>query len=139
MTPRDDFSPGEEAVRTCTVTQEMIRAFAELSGDTNPVHLDEDYARGTRFGGAIAHGLLVASLLSALLGTELPGPGAIYLGQELRFRAPVKPGDTVTARVTVTGWNPDNGRINLCTEVENQDGVLVLSGEAKLVMAQYLD
>jgi acyl dehydratase len=139
MTPRGDFALGEQAVRICTVTREMIDAFAELSGDTNPVHLDEDYARGTRFGGTIAHGLLVVSLLSALLGTELPGPGAIYLGQDLRFRAPVKPGDTITARVTVTGWNPDNGRVNLATEAENQDGVTVLTGEARLVMSQYLD
>jgi len=90
------------------------------------------------FGGRIAHGMLVASLISAVLGTRLPGPGAIYLSQQLRFLAPVRPGDEVTARVSVTAWDPEKGRVTLLTEVANKKGIAVIAGEAQLVMSSYL-
>ena len=138
MQTRASFSIGETATITRQFTQADIDAFAQLSGDTNPVHLDEAYARTTYFGGRIAHGMLVVSLISSLLGNTLPGPGCIYLGQDLKFLAPVRPGDTVTARVEVTAWDEEKGRIRLLTEVRNQDGVVVITGEARLVMASYL-
>jgi len=136
---RTEFTVGEEATLTKTVTLADIETFARISGDTNPLHLDDDYARSTRFGGRIAHGMLVAGLISAVLGTQLPGPGAVYLGQELRFTAPVRPGDTLTARVRVAEFNSAKGRIALSTEVVNQDGTTVVSGEARLVMSASLE
>ena len=100
--------------------------------------MNYEYAKSTIFGGRIAHGMLVAGLISAVLGTILPGPGAIYLSQQLRFLAPVRPGDEVTARVKVTGWDPDKGRVTLFTEVANKKGIAVIAGEAKLVMSSHL-
>lgn len=135
---REEFTLGEQAELTRTVSVANIIAFAEVSGDTNPVHLDEAYASRSFFGGRIAHGMLGASLVSAVLGTKLPGPGAVYLSQELQFHAPVRPDDTLTARVTVTGWEAARGRVTLRTEVLNQSGVSVLSGEARLVMSTFL-
>jgi len=135
---RRSFSVGEEASLVRVVTDAAIRAYAELSGDDNPIHVDEEYAQHTAFGGRVAHGLLVASLISALLGTKLPGPGAIYLSQYLKFTAPVRPGDTVTARVRVTSWDPVKGRLTMATEVANQHGTQVIAGEAQLVMSAYL-
>jgi 3-hydroxybutyryl-CoA dehydratase len=135
---RSHFTVGEEATLSRTIRSEDIAAFARVTGDDNPVHLDDEYARGTYFGGRIAHGMLVVSLISAVLGTQLPGPGSIYLSQELRFRAPVRPGDTVTARVEVTAWDATRGRITLLTEVSNQEGVTVVTGEARLVMSAFL-
>ena len=100
----DELRVGQTAEITRVVGAADIEAFAAVSGDNNPVHLDEAYARGTPFGGRIAHGMLAAAYISAVLGTELPGPGAIYLSQSLRFRRPVKIGDPVTARVTGRRW-----------------------------------
>ncbi len=125
---------GEEATLSKTIRDEEIKAFAEISGDKNPLHLDEDYARSTRFGGRIAHGMLVASLISSVLGTKLPGPGAIYLSQELRFLAPVRPGERVTARVKVTQWDRTKAHVTLSTEVVNEEGKPVISGQAKLLV-----
>ena len=88
------LTPGAKATRTQTITDEMVRSFATLTGDTNPVHLDEIYAATTRFGKRIAHGMLAASLISAALANDLPGPGTVYLSQSLQFKAPVYPGDT---------------------------------------------
>ncbi len=93
--------PGASASRTCTISDEMIRGFAELTGDTNPVHLDDAYAAGTRFGRRIAHGMIAAGMISATLANDLPGPGTVYLGQSLKFKQPVYPGDTITATVEV--------------------------------------
>lgn len=135
---RREFSVGETAEVTKTVSAVDIEDFARVTGDTNPVHLDEAYASTTRFGGRIAHGMLGAGLISAVLGTKLPGPGAIYLGQTLRFRAPVRPGDTITARATVTEWNFEKGTVKLATEVTNQEGTAVITGEATLIMSSYL-
>ena len=136
---RSHFEVGEEATLTRTISDTDIRAFARISGDENPIHLDNDYAQGTRFGGRIAHGMLVAGMISAVLGTQLPGPGAIYLSQELRFRAPVYPGNTVTARVKVAEWDATRGRVRLLTEVVNREGVIVITGEARLVMSSFLE
>ncbi len=138
MQERTDFQVGEQSTLTKTISDEDIRDFARICGDENPVHLDEDYAKGTFFKGRIAHGALVASLISAVLGNQLPGPGCIYLSQEVKFKAPVRPGDTVTARAEVTAWDQDRGRITLLTEVANQDGLVVITGQAVLVMASYL-
>lgn len=128
------FQVGESASLTRTITEDDVVAFACLTGDTNPLHLDEAYARTTRFGRRIAHGLLTAGLISALLGTELPGPGAIYLEQSLRFLEPVYPGDTITATVEVTAYREDKGLVTLRTECFNQQGEQVLTGEAVLLV-----
>src|SRR5579864_6975087 len=104
--------------------------FAAASGDTNPIHLDDAAAAGSRFGGRVAHGMLVASFISAVLGTDLPGPGSIYLSQTLRFLAPVRPNDTVIVRVTVLEVVLDRRRVRLETVCRNQQGQVVLSGEA---------
>jgi 3-hydroxybutyryl-CoA dehydratase len=136
---RTSFTVGEEAILSKLVSDDDIKAFARISGDDNPVHMNDDYAKGTMFGGRIAHGMLVAGLISAVLGTMLPGPGAIYLSQQLRFRAPVRPGDQVTARAKVTEWNPEKGRVTLLTDVMNQEGSVVIEGEARLVMSSYLE
>jgi len=135
---RGSFTIGEEATLTKLVNDIDIKAFAQISGDDNPVHMNDEYAKGTMFGGRIAHGMLVAGLISAVLGTMLPGPGAIYLSQQLRFLAPVRPGDEVTARAEVTSWDPEKGRVTLFTEVANQKGIAVIAGEARLVMSSYL-
>lgn len=135
---RTNFDIGESAVLSKTISSEDIDAFARITGDTNPIHLDDAYARETRFGGRIAHGILGAGLISAVLGTQLPGPGAIYLGQTLRFKAPVRPGDTIAARATVTQWNAEKGTVTLATEAVNQAGTIVMTGEATLIMSRFL-
>jgi len=122
---------------TRTIGEADVAAYARISGDENPIHLDETYAQGTRFGGRIVHGMLIAGLISAVLGNKLPGPGAIYLSQILRFTAPVRVGETVTVRVRVTEWDEIRGRITLLTEVVNQNGAIVITGEAKLVMSAF--
>ncbi|WGF87108.1 MaoC family dehydratase [Marinivivus vitaminiproducens] len=96
-----------------TITDADITLFAGISGDTNPVHLDEDFASGTLFNGRIAHGMLTASLISTVIGTKLPGPGCIYLSQSLRFLAPVRIGDTATAEVRVVQIQPERRRLTL--------------------------
>ncbi|HEU4593548.1 MAG TPA: MaoC family dehydratase [Pyrinomonadaceae bacterium] len=121
---------GDSAEVSRMITDEDIRAFAELTGDRNPVHLDEEYAAGTRFGRRIAHGMLGASLISALLANELPGSGTVYLSQSLRFVAPVYPGDTVTARVSVSRLREDKPVVTLETVCRNQRGELLIEGEA---------
>ena len=128
------FRVGEKASLTRTVTEQDITAFARLTGDTNPLHLDEDYARTTRFGRRIAHGFLTAGLISAVLGTKLPGPGAIYLEQHLRFTKPVYPGDSITAVVEIVRYQEEKGLLTLKTECFNQNEELVLTGEAVLLV-----
>ncbi len=116
-----------------TVTDRDIQLFAEVSTDRNPVHLDDAYAQDTRFEGRIAHGMLTASLISAVIGEQLPGHGSVYLGQSLRFMAPVRPGDTVDTHVTVTAIDHAKRRVTLETHCAVGE-TLVLKGEA-LVMA----
>ena len=128
--------PGDQASRSLTITDEVIHAFADLTGDHNPVHLDDSYAAGTRFGRRIAHGMIAAGLISATLANELPGPGSVYLSQSLQFKAPVFPGDTVTATVEVREVRPDKPIVTLSTRCTNQEGVLVLEGEAVILASR---
>jgi 3-hydroxybutyryl-CoA dehydratase len=129
----EDIEVGMTGTYGKTVTEADIMAFAGVSGDTNPVHLNEEFAKDTLFKGRIAHGMLAASFLSTVLGTRLPGPGCIYMGQTLNFRAPVKVGDTVHARVTVTEIDRDKRRIKVDTVCSVGDKVVV-DGEAKLMV-----
>lgn len=124
------FQVGDTATYQRQITADDIAAFARLSGDHNPLHADPDFARRTRFGRPIAHGMLTAALISAVLGTRLPGPGGIYLSQELRFLAPVYPGDRITARVEVLAVREDKPILHLRTTCTNQDGVTVVDGTA---------
>lgn len=121
---------GTRASVTRTITDDQIRTFAEITGDTNPLHLDDAHAATTRFGGRIAHGMLTAGLISTIIGTKLPGLGAIYLQQQLRFVAPVRPGDTITATGEVIAVRPEKRILTLRTECTNQHGELVITGEA---------
>jgi 3-hydroxybutyryl-CoA dehydratase len=125
---------GDSAEVSKTITEEDVRAFAELTGDRNPVHLDEEYASTTRFGRRIAHGMLGASLISTVLASELPGRGSVYLSQTLRFTAPVFLGDTVTARVTVTHVREDKPVVTLETVCTNERGERVVEGEAVVLV-----
>src|SRR4051812_28201458 len=125
---------GDSAEVSKTITEEDVRAFAELTGDRNPVHLDEEYASTTRFGRRIAHGMLGASLISTVLASELPGRGSVYLSQTLRFTAPVYLGDTVTARVIVKHVREDKPVVTLETVCTNQRGERVVEGEADVLV-----
>lgn len=129
----EDLDEGMEASFSKTITDADILLFSGISGDTNPVHLDAVYAEGTRFGGRIAHGMLSASLISAVLGTKLPGTGAIYLSQNLRFRAPVKPGDTVTARVRVVSLDQARRRATLACTCHVGE-LLAIDGDAQVMV-----
>ncbi len=126
---------GDAASLTKTLTDNDVRAFAELTGDHNPVHLDEEYAARTRFGRRIAHGMLAASLISATIANELPGRGTVYLSQSLQFTAPVFLGDEVTARVTVVRIREDKPVVTLETVCMNQAGETVVKGEAVVLVS----
>lgn len=129
----DELSVGLSARLIRTVSLEDIQAFAAVSGDINPAHLNEDYADATMFHGVIAHGMLGAALISALFGTQFPGPGTIYLGQELKFTKPVRIGDTLTVLATVSEKNDEKKRVKMDCLVTNQHGDVVLKGEANLM------
>jgi 3-hydroxybutyryl-CoA dehydratase len=133
-----DIKPGDSATYSKTITDEDIRAFAELAGDDNSVHLNDEYARKTRFGRRIAHGMLSASLISTVIGTQLPGSGTIYLSQSFKFVAPVFPGDTVTAQATVKAVRDDKPIVTLETVCTNQRGETVITGEA-VVLVENVD
>lgn len=130
------LQPGQKASRTTTITDEMIRAFAALTGDSNPVHLDDAYAATTRFGRRIAHGMIAAGLISAALANDLPGPGTVYLSQSLQFKAPVYPGDTITTTIEVKSVRPDKPIATLGTVCRNQEDVVVLEGEAIVLVSR---
>ena len=125
-----ELTPGDRAEITRVVAQEDVAAFVEAVGDYNPVHSDAAYAAGTPFKAPIAPGIYTAGLISAVIGTQLPGPGAIYLSQSLKFLKPVKAGDCITARVEITEVIRERNRIRLQTACVNQQGEDVLSGEA---------
>jgi 3-hydroxybutyryl-CoA dehydratase len=131
--PFEDLAIGDAAGCTHTVTEADLIAFAAVSGDVNPVHLDAAYAAGTPFKERIAHGMLSAGFISALLGTRLPGPGAIYLSQSLTFKRPVKIGDAVETRITIIALDAEKARVTLACQC-SVAGKAVLEGEA-LVMA----
>ncbi|HEY0053470.1 MAG TPA: MaoC family dehydratase [Caulobacteraceae bacterium] len=127
----DELEVGQSAEKTVEVTEERIRIFADASDDHNPVHMDEAYAATTAYRGRIAHGLLSASFVSAVVGTMLPGPGSIYLEQSLNFHKAVRIGDVVTARVTVAAIDAGSARVTLKTECL-VGGEPVLEGEATI-------
>jgi acyl dehydratase len=129
----DELKVGDSADIVRQVSTEDIAAFVAATGETNPIHSDPAYAAGTRFKGVIAPGILTAGLISAVLGTRLPGTGTVYLSQDLRFHEPVRPGDTITSRVEVIEIISERRRVRLKTTCSNQHGTVVVSGEA-LVM-----
>ena len=126
----EDIKIGDEASLTRTITEVHIVNYAGLTGDWNPMHADAEHAAQSMFGERIAHGMLVAGLISAVLGTQLPGPNSIYLGQDLNFVAPVKIGDTLKVIVTVTEKRDDKRIIKLRTYATNQRGEMVIDGTA---------
>jgi 3-hydroxybutyryl-CoA dehydratase len=129
----DEITEGMSAIFSKTVTEADIVLFAGITGDTNPVHLDEEFAKPTMFKGRIAHGMLTAGFISAVFGTKLPGPGCIYMSQNLKFKAPVKIGDTVKARVTVSAIDQEKARVTFATTCHVGDKI-VLDGEAQLMV-----
>ena len=132
----DDIFLGQTASFSKQVEETDIQMFSAVSGDVNPVHLDEEFAAGTMFGGRIAHGMLTGAVISAALAMELPGPGCIYLGQTLRFTRPVKIGDRITAHLEVIAKRDGKKIITLACKVSNQDGKVVASGEAQVLASR---
>ncbi len=131
--PYAELKIGDKASMTKTVSEHDIYTFAGVTGDFNPVHIDAEYAKTTMFKERIAHGMLSAGFISAVLGTALPGANSIYLAQELSFRAPVKIGDTVTATVEIIELIPEKNRVICRTTVTNQGGILVVDGKATML------
>ncbi|MGE9763811.1 MaoC family dehydratase [Pseudomonas sp. PDM20] len=130
--PYEELEVGQKANFQRSVTERDIQLFAEVSGDRNPVHLDAEYAATTQFKERIAHGMLTGALISAAIATTLPGPGTIYLGQNLSFTRPVKLGDELTVELEVLEKLPKN-RVRISTTVVNQDGKAVVKGEAEVM------
>ncbi len=128
------IAAGDRAAREFVVTDESLEHFAQACGDRNPLHFDDEYAAGTQFGGRIAHGMLTGGFISAVLANDLPGPGSVYLSQELSFRAPVRPGDTVRVQVEVTEVN-ERGRATLSTDAYVGE-TLVARGTARVLLAR---
>ena len=126
----DQLNIGEKASLTKQITESDVLRFAEVTGDRNPIHLDPEYASKTRFKERIAHGMLIASLISAAISSRLLGPGNIYVSQSLEFKAPVKLGDVIQAEVELIEKIPEKNRVRLKTTCRNQDGTVVIDGEA---------
>jgi acyl dehydratase len=129
------FKVGDKKAINIQVTDKMVRQFAELSGDNNPIHLDEEYAKTTRFGRRIAHGMICGALISRALATEL-GTGGIYLSQNLKFLSPVFIDDIITIELQVTALREERGIGTIATTVTNQRGEIVVKGEAMIMMAK---
>ncbi|MBF7729653.1 MaoC family dehydratase [Pseudomonas sp. N040] len=130
--PYDDLQVGQQASFSCTVEERDIQLFAAVSRDHNPVHLDAEFAAQSMFKERIAHGMFSGALISAAIACELPGPGSIYLGQQMRFTRPVKLGDTLTVQLEVLEKLP-KGRVRIATRVFNQNQELVVDGEAEVL------
>lgn len=128
-----DLKIGMNAVVTKTITETDIILFAGISMDNNPAHTNEEYAKNTMFKHRIAHGMLSVGLISAALGTKLPGEGSIYLSQDVKFVAPVYVGDTISANVEIIQLIPEKNRVILKTDCVNQNGTLVITGKATLM------
>lgn len=126
----DDLQIGDSAEFAKTVSESDIYLYAGLTGDCNPAHINEEYAKKTFFETRIAHGMLSAGFISTVIGTKLPGTGSIYVKQNLSFLAPVRIGDTITALAQITDINVEKNRVRLKTTCMNQDGIQVLEGEA---------
>ncbi|AVQ21808.1 enoyl-CoA hydratase [Fusobacterium necrophorum subsp. funduliforme] len=131
----EDLKIGMKDSITKTITETDVILYSGITLDVNPAHLNEEHAKKTMFKKRIAHGMLTAGLISAVLGTKLPGEGTIYMGQEIAFTAPVYFGDTITANVEIIELIPEKKRVLLSTVCTNQDGVVVLSGKAKVMKA----
>jgi 3-hydroxybutyryl-CoA dehydratase len=129
----EDLSPDMEASVSKTITDEDVRAFAKLSGDINPVHIDDDFAAGTMFKKRIAHGFLTGALFSTVLGTKLPGPGCIYMSQTMKFKGPVYIGDEVVATCKITAVDTEKARVTLACDC-SVNGKTVLAGEALMMV-----
>ena len=129
----EDLKVGQTAIYARTITETDIILFAGITGDNNPVHINEEFASNTMFSGRIAHGMLTASFISTVLGVKLPGPGAIYVSQTLRFKAPVRAGDMLNVRATITYLVPEKRRATLSTIVSVGNKV-VLEGEAVVIV-----
>ena len=129
----DEIQIGESASLTRTIRVEDVQLFAAMSGDVNPAHLDADYAKNTPFGDVIAHGMFGGALVSTILGTQLPGPGTIYVDQQLRFTRPVKIGDTLTVTLTCKEKSDEKKRVILDCVATNQDGKAVIRGTAEVI------
>ena len=125
----DQIKVGDTAEFAKTVTETDIYLYAGITGDFNPAHVNEVYAKSTFFKTRIAHGMLTAGFISAIIANQLPGPGTIYLKQDLSFLAPVHIGDTITGRVEIIELIPEKNRVRIKTTCSNQDGVMVISGE----------
>ncbi|MBN2228400.1 MAG: MaoC family dehydratase [Candidatus Thorarchaeota archaeon] len=125
-----DLKLGQRAEILHILTEDDIQRFGDLSGDYNPLHFDEQWAKRTMFGSRIAHGLLTASFISTAIGMHLPGPGTIYMSQSMRFLGPVRIGDTIKTIVEIIGLDDSKERVSLRTSCFNQDGKAVLDGEA---------
>jgi 3-hydroxybutyryl-CoA dehydratase len=134
VTKYSDLVLGQSAEVVHTVTEEDVQKFGELSGDYNPLHFDEEWAKNTMFGSRIAHGILTAAFISTAIGMHLPGPGTIYMSQSMRFLGPVRIGDTVTALVEIIELNDEKQRVTLKTTCTNQDGKIILDGEALVAL-----
>ncbi|MFW5790128.1 MAG: MaoC family dehydratase [Bacillota bacterium] len=130
----DSFHVGDTASFSKTITESDVSNYAGITGDFNPVHIDQEYAKNSFFKDRIVHGMLSAGLISAVLGTKLPGPGAIYLSQDLKFRKPVKINDTITAKVEVTEKKPEKKILKLKTICFNQKDDEVLTGNAEIML-----
>ena len=131
-----ELKVGQSAERTKLMTESLINAYAELTGDFSPVHIDEAAAAKTRFGTRIAHGMLSVSFLSAVIGMDLPGPGTIWVAQALKFKQAVKLGDTITWRVEVLELFPEKKRATLSTVCRNQRGETVIEGEGTILLLE---
>ena len=129
-----DFSVGQSFQKDFFISEELGRSFAQISGDFNPVHLDEEYAKGTMFGKRIAHGMLLGGYISGILGNDFPGEGTIYLKQDMKFMKPVYYGDTITISVTVLEMDDARNRMTLETNCYNQGSELVLAGTALVML-----
>ncbi|MCM3454585.1 MaoC family dehydratase [Heyndrickxia oleronia] len=132
----NSYHIGQQASCSKTITETDFILFAGVSGDFNPIHIDAEYAKQTRFKQRIAHGLLTSSLLSQLLGVHLPGKGAVYVEQTIQFKAPVFIGDTITAQGTVQEIDEKRRILTLLTQCFNQEGTLVLTGTAKMMVPE---
>ena len=128
----DEIAIGDTATYTRLITNQEVEAFAAISGDHNPLHLDPEYAATTDFGECIAHGMLTGALISAAIAMQLPGPGSVYLSQNIQFRAPVFLGDTLTVTLEVTDKHGKRPWVTLVCTVENQEGKAVAKGEAQV-------
>ncbi|MBX3299741.1 MAG: MaoC family dehydratase [Acidobacteria bacterium] len=129
-----DLKIGDTFTITREITDDLVRAFAEVSGDHNPIHLDDEFAKQTRFGRRIAHGMLSGAFISAVLGNEFRGLTIVYLSQSMRFTAPTFIGDVITTTATITAIRKDKGIVTIETVCSNQDGAVTVTGEAAIMV-----